>query len=154
MTYFADLAPFTQFGPAGAGLRAIGWLERGRDYTRGSVSRDVFVAIARLAADPWPAITAGRHACDLCAFSGGPFEVHVDKIRVAIGMSDIFVPAAECVYVAPATIVHYIDSHEYQPPEAFQRAVVACPEPRSTRFLHGLMKHRLGWIGLGPPPQE
>jgi hypothetical protein len=154
MTHLVDLATCTYFGNSNPALRAIGWLESGHEYTKGLVPKDFVVALVQLAANPWAGVTAGRHACDLCRFSGGPLDVIVGKVRVSIGMSEVFVPADECVYVAPATIVHYIDSHEYQPPEAFQRAVMACPEPGTTRFLHGLMKHELGWIGRGPPPQE
>ena len=33
---------------------------------------------------------------------------------------------------APSLIVHYVDARAYPPPAVFQRAVLECPEIRST----------------------
>ncbi len=43
------------------------------------------------------------------------------------------------VYVAPSTIVHYIDAHGYAPPPAFCHAVFTCPPMRTMEYRHDLL---------------
>jgi hypothetical protein len=52
-----------------------------------------------------------------------------------MGTANVFVPAGDVVFVAPSLLLHYIDSHEYQPPSEFQRAVKACPPMKSMAYL-------------------
>lgn len=46
---------------------------------------------------------------------------------VAVGVINLYIPSADCVYVAPSLIVHYIEAHGYRPPDSFCRAVLDCP---------------------------
>jgi hypothetical protein len=45
------------------------------------------------------------------------------------------------VYVAPSLVVHYIDAHQYAPPDAFQHAVTSCPPMRSMDYFKAIRKH-------------
>jgi hypothetical protein len=53
---------------------------------------------------------------------------------------DLYVPANQVIYVAPELIVHYIDAHQYLPPQVFIDAVLACPEMRSMDYLKALLR--------------
>lgn len=44
-----------------------------------------------------------------------------------------------CIYIAPSTVIHYIDAHHYCPPDEFQKAVVNCPEMRSMNYLKAIL---------------
>src|SRR5689334_21635105 len=102
MTYFDDLGACDYFGTGGVRLLAIGWLEPGRPHARGPGSSEFFESFARLAINPWqPFATAGRHTCPFCVFTGGPGEIRVGDADVQLGASNVFVPAADAVYVAP-----------------------------------------------------
>jgi hypothetical protein len=48
------------------------------------------------------------------------------------------------LYAAPSLILHYIDAHEYAPPEAFCEAVLACPPMGSEAYLQAIIRN-------GPP---
>lgn len=134
MTHIADLAPCNdlRLDAAKVPVLAVGWLDDAHPYTRGSVDRDDFDTLISLLANPWqPFVSAGRHACPFCRFSGGPARVG----EVTMGSANLFVPAEACVYVAPSLILHYIDAHGYAPPDAFWEAVRACPPMRSMAYL-------------------
>ena len=50
----------------------------------------------------------------------------------------LFVPGETCLYAAPSLVAHYVDAHEYRPPEAFLRAVRACPPMKSMAYLKAI----------------
>lgn len=52
MPYFPDLSPCTYFPRQEARLIAIGWLDPGSEYQKGSVSEDFFNSLAALLEDP------------------------------------------------------------------------------------------------------
>ena len=72
----------------------------------------------------WPAF-AGPHNCELCA-------AHLDS-------GEIIVPAGELLFVAPTMVAHYVAQHEYLPPLAFVRAVMACPEPGTSAYAEAVV---------------
>lgn len=144
MAYFQDLALCDYFGPIDGRLLAVGWLDCDHAFTHGRVASSVFEAFARLAMSPWqPIAFAGTYPCPFCVFTGGPCEVRGREGNVLVGATNVFVPSEDAVYVAPSLTLHYMDAHEYLPPEAFQRAVEACPPMRSMDYLKLLQRHRV-----------
>jgi hypothetical protein len=124
--WFEDLAPCTYF-PGEAKLVAVGWLERGKPYASGNVDRRVYDALVEMQKNPWqPVVSMGTHECELCRFEG------------EYGTSNLLVPADGVIYVAPELIVHYMNAHGYVPPDAFCRAVLACPPMRSMQYLKAI----------------
>ena len=95
MAWFADLSPCTDFGEECASfLRSVGWLERGRPFTPGSVNSEVFVRLVEMVKDPWqPGIFTGVHCCDLCLYEGN-----------SAGVKNVFVPGDGVVFVCPELI--------------------------------------------------
>ncbi len=142
MAEYADLTPCDYITPNhDSKLIAVGWLARGVDYSKGDVPQDLFARIHQMLVAPWqPFIAMGAHACDFCRFSGGPSQLTLDNVTVQLGISNIFIPYGEQLFVAPSLIVHYIDAHEYSPPAEFCDAVLACPEMRSMDYLKLIRK--------------
>ena len=142
MAYCADLTPCDYFTPEHDGrLIAVGWLAHGHDYSRGDVSTDVVARIHQLLVNPWaPAVCMGAHDCEFCRFSAGPRQFTLDNTTAPLGVSNLFVPATDRLYVAPSLILHYIDAHEYSPPTEFCDAVMSCPEMRSIDYLKQIRK--------------
>ena len=125
--WFDDLSPCTYF-PADAKLLAVGWLERGNPYRTGTVDRRVYDALVEMRKNAWqPFVCAGVHECDLCSYK--PDQC---------GSANMFIPADDTIYVCPELIVHYMNAHEYAPPDAFCRAVLACPPMRSMQYLKAI----------------
>lgn len=141
MTYIPDLSPCAYFESVRVSPRLIatGWLEPEHPFASGPVPAEFVSRLVQLLVDPWePLAFRGHHRCRFCRLTGGPAEVRIGGSSVAIGAKNLFVPAAGCVYVAPSTIVHYIDAHAYAPPDEFIAAVLACPPMRSLDYLRQL----------------
>lgn len=142
MAHYPDLGPCDYFGPTDARLVAVGWLQPGRPYSQGRVSLQFFEGLARLLENPWqPFAVAGRHPCEFCVFTGGPAEIRVGGTVVSLGMSNVYVPSEQGVFVAPSLVLHFIDAHGYAPPRSFQDAVAACPTMRSLDYLKSIRGH-------------
>ncbi len=128
--WFEDLSLCTYF-PADAMLVAVGWLERGKSFPKGTVDRRLYEALAEMRKNPWqPLVSAGVHECDLCCF-----EPEV------CGSANLFIPAYGTIYVCPEMIVHYMNAHGYAPPDVFCRAVLACPPMRSMPYLKAIKEY-------------
>lgn len=152
MTYFADLTPCDYFPvESHEPLLAVGWLDREHDYCRGAVEPSFVAKLFELLREPWqPCVFAGSHECQFCRFSGGPdrFRLRRQRESVLVGCWNLFVPGERCIFVAPSLMIHYIDSHGYCPPAAFQQAVMGCPEMRSMAYLKAISGIRCaedGW---------
>jgi hypothetical protein len=119
MTWYKDLENCDYFGTKAANsLLAVGWLERGHDFTSGNIDKEIYDRLCELFQDPFqPVISAGLHICDLCQFS--------EKFG---GVHNLFVPNGETIFVCPELILHYIDAHWYKPPASFCEAVMVFGE--------------------------
>jgi hypothetical protein len=62
----------------------------------------------------------GFHTCEFC--------------QSAHGVANFGVPSEDRLYVAPELIVHYIEEHDYCPPEEFIKAVMNSPLPESEEY--------------------
>lgn len=129
MSYHQDLTRCEAFGPeAAALLYAVGWLQAGPPYDTGRVDTAVYSGLVELLKDPWqPAIGMGVHRCDLCLYDG------------PLGHRNLFIPAGDRAFVCPELITHFMNAHGYRPPEAFQAAVLACPEMRSMPYHKAML---------------
>jgi hypothetical protein len=142
MAWFEDLAAMPD------GLITVGWLEAGRLYRRGPVTPSFLESLTRLLIDPWQPVTAaGNHRCDLCRFDGSVGSVRYKDLTVPVGASNLIVPGNGLLYVAPSLILHYINSHEYAPPDEFVEAVQSCPPMRSMAYRRAILKNApRGWV--------
>jgi hypothetical protein len=138
MTHYVDLTPCGYFGVDYAhGLHSIGWLDKEYPYNRGPVSPEFTSALKSLLIDPWqPFVFSGFHRCQFCRISGGPSTFPtITGTEIQLGGNNLYIPGDGFLYVAPSTIIHYIDAHEYAPPDEFQIAVLDSPEMRSMSYL-------------------
>lgn len=69
-------------------------------------------------------------------------------MTISMGSTNLFVPGAAALYVAPSLILHYMDAHEYAPPAAFCQAVLQCPPMRSMAYLRAIRPYM---AALRPP---
>lgn len=151
MSWYQDLAPIDYFDFPGREnslqLRAVGWLDSDWDYSHYELLPGFVQRLVGFLANPWqPGVSMGSHQCEFCRLSGGPanFRLVDSNEEISIGWANVFIPGDGFLYVAPSLILHYMDAHNYGPPEEFQRAVLACPEMRSMEYLKAIKKN-------GPP---
>lgn len=144
MTHFRDLELIRYHnGPCDAEqwhcpLLALGWLERGKPFAIG-VCKLIFIEkLVELREQfklAFPEFSfRGLHECSMCENGGGLNDSHVN----------LFIPGKKVVYLAPGRVDHYIQAHEYLPPQEFIEAVLSCPDPRSNRYASALINLNLG----------
>lgn len=155
MAGIEDLKPFTFFPfdrqPA---MRAVGWIDTTPDNANSDIVTGFFERLFELLINPWePFVSAGYHDCSLCRFTGGPKEIRMQNRSIRVGKANLFVPGTDCVFVAPSSIIHYVDAHGYTPPSVFQEAVMQCPEMRSMDYFRALKRH-LSIKALTLPPDD
>lgn len=106
MTYFPDLTPYVYFRSPGKG-KNIGWLDVEHQFPTGNVAPEV---LRELRAIQPRNLTKGFEFCPLCRNARGNGEIH---IYTSPGV----------FYASPVLIVHYIETHDYLPPQEFIDAV-------------------------------
>ncbi len=146
MTYYPDLGPCDYFATDWTFcLRAVGWLEPGHDYKRGTPSAAFVEKLTELLKSPWqPVWFPGIYCCGFCE----P-EIKATMPPEAVfnatprGGNNLFVPESTSVYVAPDLVQHYIEAHGYCPPEEFRAAVMRCPEMCSLEYFDAVKATKL-----------
>lgn len=121
MTWFEDGSPYTYFAGEEASLNA-GWLERGKPFPVAKATPE-FRAALRALCVPGRLVrrTRGFHDCDLCV----PVLNAYGAERTPSGSSEIRVPGGSgTVWAAPELILHYVEVHDYLPPDDFVRGVL------------------------------
>jgi hypothetical protein len=152
MTYYPDLSTSCMVGN-GADVRAVGWLGEGHPYPIGPVPPAFLEALERHLRRPWQPIgMCGMHECELdgCAARVALAE-HLERDRrrgksspipaaaaEALQARNLWIPTTDCVYIAPAMVLHYVRDHSYRPPDEFIDAALTCPDQQSPAY-HGLM---------------
>jgi hypothetical protein len=100
MAWYQDLQPCNYFGGQYATfLRAIGWLDNVKSFSRGVCEASVVQRLFELREKLWePALLhfMGWHTCNLCA----------DGDTNATSCYNLFVPADGVIYVCPEGILH------------------------------------------------
>jgi hypothetical protein len=130
VTYYADLTPYTYDTDNGipdtparqadVPLLNVGWLCRERDYPKGRAPAGLAAALHRAAATDRVQQTRGYHFCPWCVSRLAGRLGHCAR-----GSAEIRVVGDGVVYAAPELIAHYVEAHDYLPPEEFVHAVMS-----------------------------
>jgi len=140
MVHIPELAPMEH-----PQLIVVGWLAQGEPFSRGPISKPFVDALLGLLENPWqPYVAGGAHHCPFCRISGCPAQLQYGGRLIRLGQLNLFVPYEGRILVSPSLIAHYIDAHDYAPPEVFQAAVLRCPPMRSTEYFRAILRN-------GPP---
>ena len=134
--YFPDLSPYSYDDHAvtGRGHRRtrpnvlnVGWLSAQRDFPRRVPDRAFLASLKRLAQSPVE-LYRGYHICEFCP---PPREIRssrgilIEPLPRTTGNGEIRVSGSDgTIFAAPVLIVHYVETHEYAPPEVFVEAVL------------------------------
>jgi hypothetical protein len=146
--FYEDLSScsyFSHFCEPGEKLKAVGWLGFGHPHTqrRTRTPELRFRQLVKLLQRPWePCHFMGYHDCEFCPEEtrelNGMGRIECGGYVSHFGIHNLFVPGENCVYVAPSMILHYIDVHDYEPPEVFWEAVMNCPEMGTEAYRQAL----------------
>ena len=128
--FFADLTPYEYgYEMPRSNILNVGWLSRGHVFPEGAVPEGFINALRRLVRSP-ENLYRGYHSCEFCP--DPPLVVSSTGRRVitppgdTMGNGEIRVAgSAGVVYVAPVLVAHYVEVHNYCPPEEFVVAVIS-----------------------------
>jgi hypothetical protein len=127
--YFQDLSPYEYGGDRSApDVVNVGWLSREHPYDSGAVPREFVEAVRKMVASPVN-LYRGTHLCEFCpeaptTTTRGGLQMF-DPPPGTTGNGEIRVCGSDGVtYVAPVLVLHYLEAHQYRPPESFIRAVL------------------------------
>ena len=143
MAHFCDLEPWPTGPPHDAEdnrLVAVGWLEARYDYPKGEVFSEFFARLCELVTGPCPTPwrSCGYHVCTLCRSDEPVKSGFGHPVLPYASDKELLVPGTGLTCVTPFSIAHYVDAHEYCPPEEFQIAVVQCPPLGSSEYVEAL----------------
>ncbi len=122
MTYFKDLSAGHFNRPEPDIFVYVGWLSQTHPYEQGDTPPGFIERLTLFCENPPEEYALfGFHACEFC----GRF----------LGSNEIRVIGVDKVYAAPVLIFHYVEAHNYRPPQEFIDAVLAAPLPDSEEML-------------------
>lgn len=125
--YFDDLTPYsyclTKSLPA---VLNVGWLDHSRSFRRGQAPDNFIKALKRWLSKAKANQTRGFELCRFCRMNNyQQMHVVVEERNVMLGSAEIWVPGIKGeVYASPTIIVHYVEEHEYLPPDQYIDAVL------------------------------
>jgi hypothetical protein len=125
--YYPDLTPYDYGTTEYKDALNIGWIEMGREFPTGDFPEKQEL-LRKLKEKRIENKYRGWHDCDFC-------ECYEDKIDSTgnigtflifdrTGNGEYIVQWNGKTYAAPMLVVHYIDSHNYRPPQEFIDAVM------------------------------
>ena len=120
--FFADLTPYEYgYEMPRSNVLNVGWLSRGHVFRAGAVPEPFVKVLRRLVKSP-ENLYRGYHTCEFCPEP--PLVVDSTGRRVisppgdTMGNGEIrVVGSTGVVYVAPVLVAHYVEAHNYRPPD-------------------------------------
>jgi hypothetical protein len=152
MAYFEDLSDYDYLGPTSSGDRgkSVGWLERGYRFDTARPSEELLEALWRYCKISVRQ-TRGIHSCDFCKDELW-YIAERNGEKLIIGSSEIRVfSKSGTIYAAPTLLYHYVESHNYSPPEEFVRAVLEEPDPAKPSYFSRLEELGIAWNATSVP---
>jgi hypothetical protein len=136
MAFIPDLAPCTYLTSPPLPMVAVGWLEPPHPFSQGILDA---LSRQRLDAQVQTAVQfvtfRGWHECLFCPDSLG----HAGHSLRPHGLANCVIVGAGVVFACPEPIIHYVDAHDYRPPDAFLRALEVAPLQGSREYYAGLL---------------
>lgn len=141
MAYFPDLSPYAYRHGSHPGVVHVGWLDNEHPYPTGSVDDRLIEKIRWLASKPVE-LYRGKHICELCVepadvvktslHNRATIDPECSWAKWAAGRwsnGEIRVTRGGMTFAAPLLIVHYLEAHQYLPPDEFLKAIEETPGP-------------------------
>ena len=115
-----DLSPFDK-NPRHL---AIGWLDAEHPYTQGKTSDDFRERLYELCLHPFIVFNRGLMKCPFCQKEGKPEPTVWNGQKMPYGASRIHIHGQGKKYIAHGLLFHYVNDHNYRPPDEFVEAVM------------------------------
>jgi hypothetical protein len=119
VTFFADLTPHSYVRDSPPALN-IGWLDQSRPFATGETSQQFRTRLKEICAKPIY-LHRGFHVCQFCL----AVNANTPSNQERRGNGQIRVRGTDgTCYAAPTLVAHYVEVHNYKPPQQFVEAVL------------------------------
>jgi len=151
MTYYPDLSRY-HYGEEfyRPGTKNIGWLSVGHEF---DTSEPTDALLDRLWAFCKISVARSRgiHDCEFCPGKSAYLGERKGE-RLLLGTSEIrvFHPSGE-IFAAPTLIYHYVEVHQYRPPQAFIQSLDGEFAAPAKGYFERLAKLGLEWRDTAVP---
>ena len=133
MAYFPDLSPYAYLQTQDHVLN-IGWLDEGEPFPTGKADIKALEKLgALLPFKVWQ--SRGGHDCPFC----GARPLNTDGTPVATAEIRVFAEDGTA-YAAPTMLLHYMEDHDYAPPQEFIEALMATELPPTEAYFQDLLR--------------
>jgi len=131
--YFRDLSLYSySMKSALPDVLNVGWLDRSIPFFKGRVPPQFVNQLKKWFRVARVNQMRGIHQCNLCRAEQWPplpVKQHpsltIENRILALGSKEIWIPGPNGkVFASPALVIHYVEVHEYCPPEDFIAAVM------------------------------
>lgn len=107
------------------GVKNVGWLDLASSIPLGGVAAETLRKLKEIITGNGifdPIVEPIREApfCHVC----GELDLRDSKGRCLVN-SELWIPAGETIYASPIAILHYIEVHNYRPPQEYIDAIDA-----------------------------
>ncbi|UXN05577.1 DUF7919 family protein [Bartonella sp. HY761] len=134
---YKDLSAYRFQSDDGNIILNIGWLND-NSFQKGNVHIEVKRKLEKLIRGEFNNIniiafvTRGLNLCPLCKRTpSDPWGKPIILGDINLSHVEILIPSTidkNCFYISPSLIYHYIDVHQYYPPEDFLNSILQFPE--------------------------
>ena len=155
MAYYPDLSEY-EYHHSGfrLGTRNIGWLSGSHSFDIAPPREELLDALwacCRISVNPM----RGIHICDMCPADECPENGERNGEKLLLGYAEIRVFSdTDVIYAAPTFIYHYVERHQYHPPDEFVKALLAGPLPPDRRYFAQLERLGLEWSHTSVPSRR
>ncbi|MBN1966083.1 MAG: hypothetical protein JW910_15645 [Anaerolineae bacterium] len=126
MTHYPDLSLY-EYAAHEPGTVTIGWLEAGHAFPTGPTPPEFRARLRAFYTHPVH-VMRGFQPCGWCGFGGMGDDLPQ-------GSGEIRVVGPEYIYAAPTMLLHYVEAHDYLPPQEFIDAVQHGPLPDTHEWI-------------------
>lgn len=113
---------------------AVGWLENGKPYEQGQTPQEIIDKTYGFTKTPGMFVYfCGYHVCDFC-----------DYVNIELGAQTILIAYKGQIYICPALVVHYMESHSYLPPAEFIEAVLNYDHGSAMEYFEKIRENKSG----------
>jgi hypothetical protein len=122
--YYKDLTQYEYSTPHKVpNVLNIGWLDKDHDFEKGATPEGLLAKLRQIILSEGNFQSRvnqmrGVHSCHLCLAN--------NFSDVYVGSCQLWIPSIEnnIYFAAPSTIIHYIQDHNYKPPNIFVESVL------------------------------
>ena len=129
MAFYEDLSPYNYTHYCEKEIN-IGWLQKDKEFPVGNIPEGFLERLKWFSEKPFPVFHSGQHICEFC------------EDKNASGSCELrIVGADDTVYACPELIIHYIEAHNYCPPQQFIDAVINGPRPGQDKYTDAVYRN-------------